>query len=395
MMKNILNWQKKEYELTCLSPVHIGTGDILKQYEYFYVFVNKEARVYFLNQTKWALFLCQHNLLDEYTREVMQKKSLPLARWLKKKEISVNLPLLQQICSSFAPVYIDNEGKASLNDIACQIKTAQGLPYIPGSSIKGAIHTAILYHLLKENPEKYSFFWQELKNDIFKGRKRFNSRGLERAVLSILPQRTKMPNDALQSVMRGVQVSDAFLAIPNKETIILQKWDASKIRGNNISKMHSLPIFRECIPAGHKLYFSIKIDTSITSYIHLTSLADLWHWVDEYTAAGLSMQQKAFGQQYNSEFSLGKKAHLFLGGGTGFLSKTAFYALAPNETEGQRTLAKYFDEHFSLWNRKTHQREGAHQHQYKDDKLTPRTLKLAQTGTNRYLLGLAAVNEVK
>ena len=395
-MAKTLDWQRKEYKLTCISPVHVGTGDILKYYEYIYVQKEGQKRVYFLEQTRWAQFLLAHNLLDEYAAEVMKGKKNALYPWLQKKGISLTAALLQQICRSYADVYMDEgEQKTTLNDISCQMKDGHGLPYIPGSSIKGAIRTAILHHLIKKEPAQYQDIWQQVKANIRSGKwTKYQSQDLERRALAKLPQETKYKNDALQSVMRGIQVSDAVLCHPNPQTVILQKWDASKVRGSNNVTPHSLPIFRECIPAGTAFRFSIKLDKNMTSYIGLSSLSELWQWVREYTQAGLSLQQPFFGSLYKAEFEEAQTADICLGGGTGLLSKTVFYTLAGKEKEGQRTLATYLDNHFTTWNRQARQREGVHQHQRKDE-ITPRTLKLAQAGSTKWLLGLAQVAEVK
>ena len=50
--------------LTCVAPVHIGSGEVLKSFEYLY---DKDRRqVYFLHEGKWAHFLASHSLLDEF-----------------------------------------------------------------------------------------------------------------------------------------------------------------------------------------------------------------------------------------------------------------------------------------------------------------------------------------
>lgn len=120
--------------------------------------------------------------------------------------------------------------------------------------------------------------------------------------------------------------------------------------------------------------------------IGITSLDDVWQWVRDYLAFGLAKEKAVFGHEYKGEFEESKLADIRLGGGTGFLSKTVYYALAP-ENEGRPMLAEFFDK--VLFTRRS-----CHHHMTKDDRLTPRTLKLAWADSDRWILGLAEVEEV-
>ena len=44
----------KEYELSCISPLHIGSGEKLSAFEYLYD--RKGETVYFLDESKWICF---------------------------------------------------------------------------------------------------------------------------------------------------------------------------------------------------------------------------------------------------------------------------------------------------------------------------------------------------
>ena len=47
------NWQHKTYELECISPIHIGNGQMLKQFEYILLRERNQQRVCFLDKMKW------------------------------------------------------------------------------------------------------------------------------------------------------------------------------------------------------------------------------------------------------------------------------------------------------------------------------------------------------
>lgn len=380
-------WEHKTYELTCISPIHIGNGQVFKPYEYIFV-KGRQPQIYFLDHTKWMQFLQHHDLIDDYADQVLKIRNLKLYGWLKSKRLGNPVSLISQISSESVPIYFTKESKQECNDIVRQVKTIHGIPYIPGSSLKGAIRSAILFHCIRQHPEAYRSFWPELCN-LMSGTNRKAiqkvATQLERQTFSLLPQYTEVPNDALQSVMKGIAVSDALLTKNEKNTIILQKYDVSAIRGEGL-KAHPLPIFRECIPAGQKLHFSLTLDMEIVKQIGIHTADDIFQWLREYLTFGLTLEKRRFGREYQGEFVESELADILLGGGTGFFSKTVYYALAP-EKEGQKVLAGFFDH--VLFTRRS-----CHHHQQKDDGLTPRTLKLAWADSDRWILGLASIKEV-
>lgn len=381
-------WEHKTYELTCISPIHIGNGQILKPYEYVFV-KGRQPQVYFLDHTKWMRFLQHYDLIDDYADQVLKIKNLKLYNWLKSKRLGSPLSLISQISSKPVPIYFIKESKQECNDIIRQVKTIDGIPYIPGSSLKGAIRSAILFHCIRQHPEAYHSFWPQICS-VMSGSNRKAvlsiATQLERKTFALLPQYTKSSSDALQSVMKGISVSDAMCIEKRKETVILQKYDISSIRGEGL-KAHSLPIFRECIPAGSKLRFSLMLNKDITKFIGIHTADDILRWLREYHAFGIMLEKRHFGREYQGEFAESDLADILLGGGAGFFSKTIYYALAP-EKEGQKVLASFFDH--VLFTKKS-----CHHHFQKDDGLTPRTLKLAWEDSDRWILGLASVKEVQ
>ncbi len=83
---------------------------------------------------------------------------------------------------------IYNEGrKNSLNDITPQIRGANGEVYIPGSSIKGVIDSAIISHMLRNNKAFRSNVQRELRKvlDVYK---RKNARSLFKDIFKMVNQ---------------------------------------------------------------------------------------------------------------------------------------------------------------------------------------------------------------
>ncbi|WP_302491175.1 type III-A CRISPR-associated RAMP protein Csm5 [Megasphaera sp.] len=386
-MINTEKWEHKTYELTCISPIHIGNGELLKQYEYIFTKDRNQQRIYFLDKAKWMTFLVRHDLIDDYAQSVFSGR-MNLYGWLQSQRIGSLSAIIREVCNASADVYLVRERQQRVNDISRQVKTPDGVPYIPGSTLKGAIRSAILFHDIRQHPEAYLPFWNRIKAAMEAGNRRQMrdlAQNIERQAFTRLKQQKNRPDDALQSVMKGLAVSDAMLVGHERDTVILQKYDVSSIRREGL-KGHLLALFRECIPAGRKFRFSMTLDKDIARLIGITSLDDVWQWVRDYLAFGLAQERGVFGHEYKGEFEESKLADIRLGGGTGFLSKTVYYALAPNG-EGRTVLANFFDDVLFT-------RRNCHHHKTKDDRLTPRTLKLAWADDDRWILGLAAVKEV-
>lgn len=401
-MIDTTKWERKEYELTCISPIHIGNGEVYKSYEYYYDRSNQ--MVYFLDPVKWAAFLAEKGLLDAYAEDVEKSRvCLNLNRWLDTQIGHVQtLPAIKKMALSSSPVYLFSNNKKSVNDIVRQQRDVYGYPVIPGSSLKGVVHSAIRWHLMRRSPEKYQDLWPEIQSAVeqrnpseVRSEVRKLTARLENHTVNVLHLTGKKGKDALNSVMKGIRISDAYLVVKKRDTILLQKLDASfkKKKGYGRAMVepegHTLSVFRECIPSRSRYRFTIMLEREIIQKIGLSSLSELWQWVREYTQAGIHMQEKVFGQDFSPEFKEAETADLLLGGGTGFLSKTVFYALAPTQEEGQKTLATYLDKVFFRRGRPDHY------HQRDDQGLTPRTVKLARFGHERWLMGLASVKEVK
>ena len=135
--------------------------------------------------------------------------------------------------------------------------------------------------------------------------------------------------------MRGLRVGDAIPTTKRIDTVVLQKRDCSTHANKSGRKEHGISLFRECIPIGSKFRFQITVEKEILAQIGIRDIDDLIRMCRTYTASGLAMQERAFGRDYRAEFAEAGDADIMLGGGTGFLSKTVFYALAPTEDRAE------------------------------------------------------------
>ena len=391
---------RQEYELTCIAPVHVGSGQKLKSFEYLYD--RRKDEVAFLNESKWIDLLAQHDLMDTFADAVMSGAFLrqSIREWLldhQIKEGELRSIILRRAAS--APLITKERGRTKLNDIVAQTTLADGRPYIPGSTIKGALRTGMLYHAIRRDPTRFRSTWQEILRSLrepLRDQKKTSDRMMSRVEQTILHtlqlSDAVKAGDAVSSAMRGLRVSDALGTV--RDTVVLQKVDATtkkKRQGENVSE---LPLFRECIPAGAKLRFAVTADFSMLETTGLRSLDEALAGVRAYTADGLRLQEKVFGKKSPALFAAAKNADALLGGGTGFLSKTLVYALAGSDEEAHTFIASYLDAAFQTRNRQTRRREPAHRHKELDEKISPRTLKRAVMGQDDWIMGLCSIRGI-
>lgn len=395
--------ESKKYELECLAPIHIGSGVRLKKYDYIYDGRGRVGTASFVSQGRLMRLLAAEGLVDAFASDLLHREVRDLGIWLR--EHHVPQARIKNIITRQAKAYVsqlDPKDKKTLNDLACMMTLADGRPYIPGSSIKGAMRTAILHHLLQQNQALKTKYWGEVTRAI--GDRSANAGGLKKklqrlalalenellAQLDYRDAKGELSDAAMRSVMRGIVVGDASPARPIS-TVILAKTDATTKRGRDGKYQHAIPLVRECLPTGARLELQLSLDPSVTRIIGLDSIATLLEWCREYSQFGLELLDAAFGQRYSAALGEAREAHLLLGGGPGFISKTLFYSLAPSAAVGGRALAVLLDRYF-IDRRKN---GPAHEHVRLDTAITPRTLKLAQTDEEHWLIGLAALREVR
>ena len=131
------------YSIKTIAPVHIGTGIKLGDWD----FLEENGKLYVISLDKLLenLTPTQQEKIAEYMEN---RKSLK--EFLRNENIKINVSDI----SLYKMHLIDNSSR--VRNVWEEIKHPEGL-YIPASTIKGAIRTAILYCLLKENKNNYIF----------------------------------------------------------------------------------------------------------------------------------------------------------------------------------------------------------------------------------------------
>ena len=377
-----------QLSLTIVSPTNIGGPEKLTTKDYMY---NYDAgEVYLLNNYEWFRFLARHNKLAEFEiymqNEMVRPNGRTMYDWAKNTIGASQLTkdILGSAIRSIMKTSIYNEGrKNSLNDITPQLRGANGEVYIPGSSIKGVIDSAIISHMLRNNKGFRSNVQRELSRilDIYmrkNSRSLFNDilKSVDKIILEHIHVLTK--NDGKQfkgilaSAFRGVSVSDAMPIEPIK-TEVLKKEDTCVEEDGT----HEISVHRECILPNQKFSFTVTLDTAMTKEIGITSIDQVLDILQEDFDATHKLLASKFKKVSPSIFKALEPANAYIGSNTGFIQKSIIMAaFTDDEKTGIDIIRAILDMNFKKA-----------KHATKDSFMAPRAMKLVKWNGHYYEMG--------
>lgn len=394
---SISNFEYKKMSITCLSPVHI-TDETGTVYSYQYLYDAASRRVYFLNERLWVKFLYEHNLLGEFEELIKTRlRAGTLCEWIQAKGFSI--ADLDGAVTDYARVEVAPEilaaNKTRLTEIVRTVHSVDGHPYIPGSSIKGALRTGLLFSLLLQEDKLRTAAWDELCRILSDSRIRDKGSALgslAQKLEFVLLHRLKIPKNEYGgellpqsnmncSIMKGLSVSDSYCEGKNVP-VIVQKREAVFITKTGGIKTKNLNFFRECLPQGAHQHFSITLDKAVFKDINILSVSELIKRQKDFTNFVLEREKLIFGGALKQEFAKSANANIFLGSGSGFLSKSLLLALAPNQKSFTSAAAIILHNNFYK-----------HAHLRLDKLTAPRGLQTAKTRKGMTLMGVCAIAE--
>lgn len=406
-LKQKLNLGKKVYrmKLKTLSPVFIGGGDynLIQKNEY----ILDRSKVHVLNPRTWVDFLVRTRLFSYYKalsnincdlRKFLEDHKIKKELWNKRKYVKYSLS---------AP------DMSKPYDLHTFVKNSYGEPYIPGSTIKGALKTAITYQLLTEKKEDLEIqgLWNRAKVALsnlsikeFQNELDIIESEIERILLRKISfkKERKEINSSLKDIFRAISVSDT-LPVDTENLVVLKKIDATYIKKKPVKgferyhKDHisEIPLYREYLKPGTELTFMLSVDEklfnrSVYPVFDSNIIVDVC--LSTFSRLQLNAQEAIIHKhKKHKDFKdilapkVSYNPNLLLGGGAGFLSKTFVYAIAPNETEAREFIARYLDKAFT---------NPDHKHKTRDKLVSPRTLKLAKYNKKLHPVGWCSLEVV-
>ncbi|MXV77062.1 type III-A CRISPR-associated RAMP protein Csm5 [Candidatus Poribacteria bacterium] len=267
---------KQKYKLETITPVHIGSGETLNHIDGYYA----DRKWYRIDLDK--VLTHPNTDINGLTSEMSQRDFRWSNYFSRHNMNAADLSTYSLLCAH----------SPGTTDIREAIKSVGNRPYIPGSSIKGAIRTALLSDLInhKENQRLFDNSSAHLNKEIGKGSRAYRrnetpAKRIEEMALG------KDPNHDL---LRALQVSDTeplesdALAIETAWTVTLNQNNQleQKIEGNTEYKNYV-----EVIQGGQSLTFTLKIDDWLfddpaydklgfndTQYGAIQSIFDVCYW---------------------------------------------------------------------------------------------------------------------
>ena len=264
-------------KIETLTPVHIGSGTLLyENVDFVHVNIKKVPHIVIISEEKvWKLLGEQH--LDNWLEAISKRENLSL--FLEK----------------YAPYAKSSDYAKRRIPLSCQpsnypdtlkecIHNGMGLPYIPGSSIKGAIRTAILASFASTISDKENkIYARDKRGNLLKDRRGnqiFEAAKIEQDFFG------KDPNT---DVLRFLQVGDAYF---EKGTEIATRLVNLNIRQSDdlIDKSKSQVV--EAIGVQFESELNLKISTTHYNFakennrqigdLPILTIGDLFRLINEH-----------------------------------------------------------------------------------------------------------------
>ncbi len=244
-----------KFNLTTLTPLHIGTGQKISPFEF--IIKNEKCHIYDI-----TALIGLNPILDLKLKQMFKG-----SKGILKLQDIISDPSIKEGLNKIKPLY----------SIPCKIKftfvkkieefiKVNNMVYIPGSEIKGSLRRALLYYILnKEKKNKgsvYAKFIERIKSIITEYEKNYSKNKEHfKKKLNKLAQEIEMEifrgekfvEDAKKDVLRFVKVSDTDLKKPED---VLSLREIGIYYYNGSSK--EISIFSETV--NPKVSFSFKID---------------------------------------------------------------------------------------------------------------------------------------
>ncbi|ULB35860.1 type III-A CRISPR-associated RAMP protein Csm5 [Proteiniphilum propionicum] len=242
------------YRITTLTPVSIGDGNTLSA---FADYVLEKGKIHYINQQAIRDKMGEKSeLIDIYVEGMIRGKSNTTNAFNLKDFIVNRLKLTLQQAASHSIDACSVGGKKELYTV---VKNVGQSPYIPGSTLKGAIKTALLYDWLI-NEDEGQLWCSQYVND-------FNNEELnKRLILEFdkfelaVSDSSLMRFDALEAIeIKRLNIKKGTLDIPQTREAIkdnntceceirnVRKLIEEKVDGTKVYKNYSWEEFCEII----------------------------------------------------------------------------------------------------------------------------------------------------
>ncbi|MDD6196592.1 MAG: type III-A CRISPR-associated RAMP protein Csm5 [[Clostridium] aminophilum] len=303
----------REYdvELETIGPLFIGSGYELNKKEY--LFGNDDIKV--MDIPRLFSFFEKKGLRNRFESFFLDDVRKDLFRFLRENSIrtdDVSDCIKYRIKQS--DTSLERGKPAAVMEF---VKDPYGLPYLPGSSIKGMLRTILLASEIALHDNQYVTNKEKIRDSLYRGGNRNTLlrkevKDIETTAFHKLGRNKEKKDDSVNDVLSGLVISDSQPL--NLDDLVL----CQRVEYHVDGEEKHLNLLRECIKPGTKIHFKMTIDSLICPY----GKEDIINAI------------RFFNKNYNEvfrnvfpKFTPGKPDSVYLGGGTGFVSKTVIYPL--------------------------------------------------------------------
>ncbi len=377
-MKNYL--KSYRIHLKVLGPVFIGSGKELSKKEYLFY---KNNQIAVIDIAKFYLELKKINKLNSFEAFMLDEHE-NLGVWIKKNQI--NNSIIDR-CIKYTLDKGDIEETKRRNVMLEFVKDPYGNPYVPGSSLKGMFRTIFLADRLINHSKDYTIQRKQFKEKVFEketNKKRYLSRNIqdiEAKTFRTLHRPDTRVDDAVNDIMAGFIVSDSE-PLSVKDLTLAQKVDVHVKKGAK-----NLPSVRECLKPGTDIVFTTTIDTSICPYTKQDIIESINYFDDNYN--------KYFVEPFTAVEYIGDGS-VFLGGGSGYASKTAVYPLYDGEDSEQTVrIVQQIMVNTTTFDKKTRRNLHKHEDDLRLYGISPHTIKCTYYHDQLLQMGLCQLDKIE
>ncbi|NHM16476.1 type III-A CRISPR-associated RAMP protein Csm5 [Eggerthellaceae bacterium zg-887] len=289
--------------LTVEGLVHIGDGEKYGKKDYF----AKDGKIAILDAARFIQRLDPAQL-EEYCEFLREDSRFGLQDYLdthRELEKAAKSSVAYTIDSSLARA---RRGSYQYFDVYRFMKDAYGCPYVPGSSVKGMLRTALFTFVILNSKGICRRLYEE----------KLSSVGDPGKAGEMLSQQVfqrnsdgKFDSGIVNDIMRYVSVSDSA-PLTTEDLVFAKKYDKFSIRDDGRHKKqmgrisdgsyyegNELNIYRECLKPGTRIEVLIDIDERMEERLRIVKL-DL-DGLAEIFAKSFELYERSFLQHFEPE----------------------------------------------------------------------------------------------
>ena len=320
-------------EFKTLAPVYIGCGRTAGKKEYLYD--AKTGKVEILQMDMVFEKISRLGLMDSFEKYLLATEKEE--QWETGRDLlgfvrNNHIPASEYSTWSREIVSVADPDMNfhSIKDINLFVRNERGMPYIPGSGFKGMLRTILETQYYLENRDQAEEMAYRIREQVQESERRPQRRDRflknEDADIDVASMHKELfdsvKNESPSKNLRN-QKNDTLrgLLVGDSEEL---SWDdmcvCQKIDMNTFGDEKPLNVLREAIKPGVIIRIPISIDTRICKY----TTADILNAIKIFNTNYLTTFANKFDKAPKTK---GNSTTFFLGGGTGYVSKTVTYGI--------------------------------------------------------------------